>query len=121
MLIDFFTLNTTTPVEEREHGISIGLIESYVTYSIIEAFVLINQIRRTVGNEPEGAFLSCKSFLYEFLPCVEAVCYYDPNNKDASEYAYLVGKNIPLFWDKRAKEELDMLTGVMGTIMNHRL
>lgn len=71
-----------------------------------ECRALINQIRRICGDEPDGARLKIKSNSHDFGTYQSVEVYYDPNNEQATEYAFLCEEKYPENWDAKAIREL---------------
>lgn len=63
-----------------------------------ENFRFIELIRKTVGNEPEGALLGSKAFDHEWGRYYEVVCYFDDDNEEAMQYAYKCEAEAPSRW-----------------------
>ncbi len=63
----------------------------------------IELIRKKLGQEPPGAHLAIKSCPHDFGTYYEVVCWYDDDNQDAVNYAYLCESDAPRTWndDKR--------------------
>jgi len=79
---------------------------NYPEQSRKECQALISQLRRELGEEPEGAQLSVKSFQHDFGSYHEVVCYYDDQNEETVNYAFKCESELPYSWDEKAKEEL---------------
>lgn len=74
-----------------------------------ECKALIGQIRRECGDEPYGAELKTRRFTHnEGLTYYEVVCYYDPKNEEAEDYAFKCEEQFPEYWDAIAKKELGL-------------
>lgn len=56
-------------------------------------------LRDICGEEPEGAYLTTKSFSHDFGTYYEVVCYYDPQVPAALEYAFRVDREAPTTWE----------------------
>lgn len=80
--------------------------DNYDRNSRLECVAFIGQIRRELGDEPNGAVLRAKSFPHEFGSYREVVVVYDDNYDDAVEYAFKIEANAPEFWDETALKEL---------------
>lgn len=63
-----------------------------------ECQTYIQAIRNYVGPVPEGAELVTRAFLHEFGRYFEVVCYYDPANPDAEQYALNCERQVPRTW-----------------------
>lgn len=82
--------------------------DDYYKRSHKEMKVLINLLRRINGKEPKGAFLIIKSFPHDFGTYYEVVCVYDDDDEEATKYAHNCEKNLPEWWDKKARIELNL-------------
>jgi hypothetical protein len=60
-------------------------------------FILL--IRQKLGPEPEGAWLSTKSFPHDFGTYYEVVCLFDANDEAAAHYAYRCESELPATWE----------------------
>ena len=63
-----------------------------------ECECFVQAIRNYLGREPEGARLGIKRFEHEMRAYREVVCYYDPENEIAAEYAWKCERQSPLTW-----------------------
>jgi hypothetical protein len=68
------------------------------------AFLLL--IRRTCGEEPEGASLRIKENPHDFGTYLSVVCWYESSNQAAVEYAFRCDAQAPQEWDEQALREL---------------
>lgn len=102
MTRDYLTIGSS-PTEEDCAQVGSG---NYEYQSKLECKAFIHQLRRVFGEEPEGASLSIKSFPHDFGTYREVVCYYDPDEGLASEYAFRLENDTPAKWDTEALEEL---------------
>lgn len=57
-------------------------------------------LQSTFGREPDGARLLIKEFQHDFGPYLEVVCEYDPDKKEAIEYAFRCEKDSPRTWNE---------------------
>jgi hypothetical protein len=80
--------------------------EDYIDRARRECRAYINQLRRLFGDEPEGARLSVKSNPHDFGTYFSVVCYYDPDQPAAVEYALRCEGQGPREWDDEARREL---------------
>jgi hypothetical protein len=53
-----------------------------------ECQAYIALLRRTVGEEPDGTYLSIRSNEHDFGTYLSVVCYYDPTIEGAMDYAF---------------------------------
>ena len=72
----------------------------YARNAKIECAQFIEAIRKRLGPEPEGARLSVKSNQHDFGTYFDVVCYYDPANREAIDYAFLCESDSPSTWDE---------------------
>ena len=56
-------------------------------------------IRKVLGQEPDGAYLSVKGFPHEFGTYYEVVCYFDDENEEARKYAFRCESESPTQWE----------------------
>lgn len=63
-----------------------------------ECRAFIQAIRNYLGPEPDGAELAVKSFPHDFGHYLEVVCYYDPQDDAAVNYAFRCEAKAPLTW-----------------------
>jgi hypothetical protein len=73
-----------------------------------ECVAFVKQLKRTFGDEPEGAELQIEPQRHDFGTYLEVVCYFDENNKQAANYAFGCENEMPEDWDDEAKQELDL-------------
>lgn len=73
-----------------------------------ECIAFINQLRRTFGQEPEGAHLFVKTERHEFGSYYEVNVKYDGNSLTASTYAHEIEAQTPQRWDEEARKELGL-------------
>jgi len=71
-----------------------------------EMAAFINQIRRELGPEPEGARLAVKSFPHDYGTYSEVVCWFDDTLPDSVDYAFKCEGDIRDTWDDKAIIEL---------------
>ena len=64
-----------------------------------ECIRFIDQIRRTLGEEPAKAALRVKSNPHDFGAYLSVVCYYDDDDEASTEYAYRCEEQAPSRWD----------------------
>ena len=58
----------------------------------------IRTIRAELGEEPYGAALAIMSNPHDFGTYLDVVCYYNPNEEVAVEYAFNCDENAPSRW-----------------------
>lgn len=79
----------------------------YAKRACRECRAYINQLRRALGPEPSGAELGIRSNPHDFGTYYSVVCYYDPANNQAVEYAFKCESKGPEEWDDEARRELE--------------
>ncbi len=72
----------------------------------LECRTFIELIRRTVGEEPDGAFLIVFPNRHDFGTYFEVAVRYDPENEAALAYAFRVDAEAPSEWDEEARAAL---------------
>ena len=82
----------------------------YHERSFKETRAYVNQLRRVLGEEPEGASLSVKSQPHDFGAYREVVCYFVDNNPAAVDYAFKAEEQQPTEWDEIARQELGLIS-----------
>ena|ERR1700756_4621780 len=80
--------------------------ENFAERNRAECQAFRNQLRRELGEEPEGASLAIKSNPHDFGTYREVVCKYEDDNEAAIAYAYRCESDAPAQWDDQAREEL---------------
>lgn len=93
------------PVPTEENCAQAGT-EGFGTQALKECRAYINQLRRVVGEEPDGAELRIKSNPHGFRTCYEVACYYEIGNPEAEAYAFRCDEEAPSHWDSEARAEL---------------
>lgn len=86
------------PVPCEEDCAQVGK-EGYREKGIAECKRFIALLRRTLGEEPEGAELKIKWFDHDFGSYCEVVCYYEIGNQEATDYAFRCESECPLTWE----------------------
>lgn len=71
-----------------------------------ECTALIAQLRRELGQEPEGARLFVKWEKYNDSGYYEVACKYTPGNMESVDYAFKCEAEMPRKWDTISKEYL---------------
>ena len=100
-------LGGTTPPEES--CAQVGSREyDYYDRARREARAYIGLLRRTFGEEPDGARLSVKSHPHDFGTYLTVVCFFDPDNPTAADYASRCEADILREWDEEARRELGL-------------
>ncbi|MBA3753783.1 MAG: hypothetical protein H0X01_06550 [Nitrospira sp.] len=99
-------LGATTPPEES--CAQVGSRDyDYLTRARQEARAYIGQLRRMCGEEPDGARLSIKSHPHDFGSYLTVICFFDPDNPVAADYAFRCESKGPQEWDEQAKRDLN--------------
>ena len=79
-----------------------------------EMLAYLSQIRRTLGQEPNGARLVIKWFphdigQYGYDYYGEVCCEFDDALPESIKYAFNCGAKSPEYWDDIAKQELGII------------
>jgi hypothetical protein len=102
---DYVDTGITTP--PGEECAQIGSREyDYRTRARKETRAYIGLLRRVLGEEPPGAYLSVKAHPHDFGTYLTVVCYYDTADPIAEDYAFRCELNGPETWDEIALREL---------------
>ena len=106
---DHIDLGSTTPPDES--CAQVGSREyDYHDRARREARAYIGLLRRTFGDEPDGARLSVKSHEHDFGTYLTVVCHFDPDKPSAADYASRCEAEGPQEWDEVARRELGLNT-----------
>jgi hypothetical protein len=73
--------------------------ENYAECAKAECLRFIQLLRKTFGEEPEGARLAIKRFDHDFGSYYEVVCWYYEENEASVEYAYKLEAETPEHWE----------------------
>jgi hypothetical protein len=76
----------------------------YMERAMAECQAYIKAIRRVLGEEPNGARLSVKSFQHDFGSYLEVVCYYDESEPASVDYAFMCERKAPQTWEEAGME-----------------
>ena len=76
----------------------------YYTRAKTECARFIALIRKTLGQEPEGAHLAVKSNPHDFGTYYEVVCYFEEDDEEARKYAFRCESEAPARWDTNGTE-----------------
>lgn len=79
------------------------------TKAKVECATFISQIKRQLGEPPEGARLRIKHNPHDFGTYLDVEVVFDDDNASASRYAYHVEENTPQLWDETARAELQKM------------
>lgn len=94
----------STPANETCE--QIGTPEYNQGLAIAECRAFAEQIKRELGEPPEGARLAVIGQSHDFGTYHEVFVVYDEDNQAAIEYAYNVEANAPTEWDATASAVL---------------
>jgi hypothetical protein len=83
-------------------------MDDYYRRARQECRAYIALLRRSLCNEPPGASLAVKSNIHDFGNYLSVVCYFDPANDAARDYAFKCEAQGPLQWDEQARKELNL-------------
>ena len=82
--------------------------EDYYDRARKECRAFIGLLRRSLGQEPDGASLRVKSNPHDFGTYLSVVCEYDPALPAATDYAFRCESDAPREWDDLARKELPL-------------
>jgi hypothetical protein len=99
---DFIYIGSSPP---DETCVQVGS-ENYYPRSRHECHVYIRQLRRALGNEPDGARLAIRRDEHDFGAYLSVICYYDATIQESIDYALRCEGQGPEQWDAEAKREL---------------
>lgn len=106
-MMDYVDLGGTTPPDES--CAQVGSREyDYYDRARREARAYIGLLRRTIGDEPDGARLTIKSHPHDFGTYLTLGIAVDPDNRIACEYASRCECEGPRQWDDQARQELNL-------------
>lgn len=77
-----------------------------------QAKVYKEQLERMFPEQPDGAYLTVKTFPHDFGSYCEVCVVFDSDNEAACEYAYNLENNTPECWDEEARKEPEHKGGV---------
>lgn len=95
------------PVPAEENCEQVGTDRYDSAKARFECNVLIRQLRRMHGNEPEGARLFVKSNPHDFGTYLEVECEFTDSLPESVEYAFKCEAEYPAEWDDDARKELN--------------
>ncbi|MDO8490833.1 MAG: hypothetical protein Q7T04_02315 [Dehalococcoidia bacterium] len=96
MARDFVSI-ASAPYEEE--CVQVEPTGDYIGPMKAECRRFLDLIRKKLGPEPEGAYLSVKGNPHDFGTYYEVVCNYDDENEEAVAYAYRCESDAPKTWD----------------------
>jgi hypothetical protein len=102
-------LGGTTPPEESCAQVGSRQYD-YHDRARREARAYIGLLRRMFGDEPDGVRLGIKSHPHDFGTYLTVVCFFDPDNAAAADYASRCEADGPREWDEQARRELNLDT-----------
>jgi hypothetical protein len=102
-------LGGTTPPDEDCAQVGSRQYD-YLDRARREARAYIALLRRTFGDEPDGARLGIKSHPHDFGAYLTVVCYFDSDHPAAADYAFRCEGRGPEEWDEQARRELHLNT-----------
>ena len=85
--------------------------EGYREQAVEECSRFIKLLRKTFGDEPEGARLAIKWFAHDFGSYCEVVCWYETEDEKARDYAFRCENETPLTWEGGRREQLRFSPG----------
>ena len=101
-------MNATSTSVQRRRGEDCAQVgtDNYNKRARRECRAYLELLRRALGPEPPGARLSVKSNLHDFGSYLSVVCYFNPNDEAAMNYALRCESDGPKEWDAAARREL---------------
>ena len=93
---NFVTLGTT-PCDEPCACVD---EPDYHVTALSECLRFILLLRETFGVEPEGAWLSVKSFPHDFGTYHDVVCYFNTDISESMDYALRCEDEAPATWER---------------------
>lgn len=81
-----------------EPCVSVSRDVDYLPAMRVESNRFIELIRKKLGPEPPGAYLAVKSNPHDFGIYLDVVCYFQDDDEEAREYAYLCESAAPRTW-----------------------
>ncbi len=100
--IEYYEFDT---VPYGEECAQVGSID-YKKMANLEIVVLIDQIKRTYGNIPDGIVFKKAECYHDFGTYYEIRCYYNEDVEKQVEYVMSIEQNFPKHWDKTSKNIL---------------
>lgn len=95
----------SAPVDEE--CVQVGT-PNYAERAQLQCSYLKKVIGDALGSPPPGVFLEVWGFCHDFGTYYEVVCSFDPDNKEAREYARLCESAAPAAWPEQIREELGL-------------
>jgi hypothetical protein len=108
-MLEYVDLGGATPPDESCAQVGSRAYD-YHDRARKEARVYIALLRRTFGEEPEGARLTVKSHPHDFGTYLTVCVAIDPDNRIACDYAWRCESDGPSEWDDQARQELNLNT-----------
>ena len=102
MNLDWIDIGSSPPAEDCAQLGSHG----YYPRARQECRAYIALLRRTLGDEPPGTHLAIRSNPHDFGNYLSVICYYDPANEAAMDYAFRCEGEGPETWDNEARRQL---------------
>lgn len=100
---DVFELGTTVPHEEACSQVG---TPNYSELGLMEARVLISQLRRIHGPEPTATRIRTIRCQHDFGTYHDVAVEYDDDSTESVDYMLKIESGIPDSWDEQAREEL---------------
>ena len=111
MLFDHLSIG---PSPTNERCAQVGEPD-YAERSRRECRAYVRQLRRVLGDEPAKASLAVKANPHDFGTYREVVCYFDPSDRAALDYAFRAEELAPAEWDDEARTELGLAPTIRVT------
>lgn len=98
-----FSTFDTTPCDEP--CAQVGK-DGYYEIARLEARTLVDQLRRTFGNEPEGVRVRIRTKNHDYGEYVDVAIDVDISRPEAIDWAFAVENDFPQKWDDEARAAL---------------
>jgi hypothetical protein len=99
---DFIEIGTTP---YGENCAQLGS-DDYLARTKAEIKAFCNQLIRTFGPPPPGAFFRAKANAHDFGTYHELAVYFNDEDEEAVDYAFKCEGEGPEYWDEEARKEL---------------
>lgn len=93
--MDYLSLG---PVPAEEECAQLGIDDDYHERAHRECRRYIKMLRKRFGREPDGAGFRITSNPHDFGDYLDVVVAFDPNVREAVEYAFRVEREAPSRW-----------------------
>jgi hypothetical protein len=98
------------PVPCNEDYAQVGQ-DGYQEQAVEECTRFIDLLRKTFGDEPEGARLAIKWFEHDFGSYCEVIFWYETADEKTQDDAFRCENEMPLTWEGGRREQLRFSSG----------